>query len=465
MKLLDLRTIFFIAGMLYLLMPLVVWVALREQKSPVVTLWCVGGEVFGMALVLLGLRGHWPDFLTYEVANLALVAGNLTRIQALSTELEKPISRALFIGIPLGFIVVFASIRAIFANSLLPFVFASLLLAFMLGWIAMLAHELADRDNLKNVRVLEGLAWLLMLLLLLRAFEVTSGWSEKGLFIASPIATALTLMAVITSVLANTSFLGLFVERSTRERLLLVREQTRREENDRLSRQIADLDRQRAMGMLSSSLHHELNQPLTNMLLLTERAELEAGRQGDPGSGYARFTEGIQRNLRFALAIIERARGFVKSENIEYRVVSLQEIHASVMAILADWLRSGNVEVRLSQPDDPLRVRGDIVQLSQILVNLYRNAVQACAGQAKPLLAISIGQDEGEGFVRVHDSGPGFSEQSLRQAGTPFFTTKADGLGIGLSIVRNIMQKHRGELKLANAENGGAVVEICLPLA
>jgi two-component system sensor kinase FixL len=108
-------------------------------------------------------------------------------------------------------------------------------------------------------------------------------------------------------------------------------------------------------------------------------------------------------------------------------------------------------------------VHGDKVQLSQIVLNVYRNAIQAMANSSVRIINVSIDRDEQRVFLRVHDSGAGLDESLKTKVGQPFFTTKEDGLGVGLSISKTIAEMHSGSLTITNAVGGGALAELNLP--
>jgi C4-dicarboxylate-specific signal transduction histidine kinase len=108
-------------------------------------------------------------------------------------------------------------------------------------------------------------------------------------------------------------------------------------------------------------------------------------------------------------------------------------------------------------------VHGDKVQLSQIVLNVYRNALQAMeAGEVRKIF-VSLAHEDNRVVMRVHDSGPGLSDGIKNQVGQPFVTSKVDGLGVGLSISKTIAEMHSGSLTITNAVGGGALVELNLP--
>lgn len=106
---------------------------------------------------------------------------------------------------------------------------------------------------------------------------------------------------------------------------------------------------------------------------------------------------------------------------------------------------------------------GDSIQLSQILLNLYRNAMQAMQGQSRKEIEVRFSCDDQKVCVYVKDNGPGLAPDMIGRVGTPFLTSKADGLGVGFSISRSLAQQHGGQLSIDNAPDGGALAELRLP--
>jgi C4-dicarboxylate-specific signal transduction histidine kinase len=103
------------------------------------------------------------------------------------------------------------------------------------------------------------------------------------------------------------------------------------------------------------------------------------------------------------------------------------------------------------------------VQLSQIVLNVYRNAIQAMSTEKVRRITVSLERDPQRVVLRVRDSGPGLNESLRDHVGHPFVTTKDDGLGVGLSISKTIAKMHSGSLTITNAVGGGALVELNLP--
>jgi C4-dicarboxylate-specific signal transduction histidine kinase len=111
----------------------------------------------------------------------------------------------------------------------------------------------------------------------------------------------------------------------------------------------------------------------------------------------------------------------------------------------------------------PVWVAGDEVELSQVLTNVFRNALEAMSGSRKRILKIHLHTDPLNAHLLLEDSGTGLAEEATERAGQAFFSTKEHGLGIGLSLCHAIVSRHDGTLELLNAQGGGASLRLVLP--
>lgn len=465
MNIFDTRTAFLIAGLLYFLMPLVVWMALRTQKTTSIAQWCIGGELFGLGLLLISLRSQVPDWISYDLAALCMHVGNVTRIQAMQNELGKPMSRPVFAGVVSIFWLGYETGRIIEPYGSYHFVWSLLAIAFQSLWIAHLSRQLAAKESIDSARWL-SLAYLPMAVILcVRVLQVVSGSASHGPLIDEYTNMGMALLGIVAAVVGNTSFLGIYAERASRQQIQKAKEDARREETARLGRQIAHLDRQRGLGLIAQSLAHELSQPLTNINIIAERAELKAIHEKGPDSPFVQYAADILRNTQVAVDIMNRIRGYIKAKDIEFQPVSLQQVCTNVTHLMNDWLRSEQIGLEIQITEQDLWVQGDPVQLSQILFNLLRNAGQACSHRPQPRITLRLYTEGDHAMVQVQDNGSGFSPQALLNDTKQFVSTKIDGLGVGLSISSHIAELHHGSLSLNNAPEGGAQVTVSLPLS
>ena len=234
-------------------------------------------------------------------------------------------------------------------------------------------------------------------------------------------------------------------------------------EGRRLSDQIDQLDRQRSLGQMSTSLGHELNQPLT--AILTNAQVMQMGLQTGQMET-AKFEELLGRvvhNTRRASDIIERIRSYIRPNQTEHRRVDMQQLVLDALDLMEADARQHQVLFKFVHAGDPVQVQGDVIQLSQVLLNALRNAIEALQQVALREIEIQISVVQDQMSLTITDTGPGLPAQDLEKVGTPFFSTKDDGLGLGLSISRNIMAKHQGTLRIANADPLGVCVTLTLP--
>lgn len=458
---LHLPTAYFIAGILYLVMPLFVWVILRHQRERTNTLWCLGGLSFGLSLVLLGLRGKVPDVLTHGFALWLLVVGPLLRAGALRIQLQKPLRLMKILGPSLVFFAVYVLFNSVLNNDSLRFIWSNLGTSAAVGWLALTAREVARRHRSTSAHWVFVAYLTLSVLLGLRVITTTLGLVQAEAMAADALSVLLIASAVVTSIVGNIGFLGMSIERMNREALEAAKTQARQEEANRLSDQIAQLDRRRSVGEIAASLAHELSQPLTNIYLIADRMELALQQRQD--ESMKQYFVDLNRNTQKAGDILGRIRTFIRSRHTHFERVDISQIITDVSALIHDLAHNESVDLEVSLPPEPLAVQADPVQLSQILMNVLRNAIQATQGQAYRQLKIRAWREGAMALISLTDNGPGLPAANLDQAGRPFFTTKNDGLGVGLSISKSIAHQHGGSLSIGNSPSGGAVVELQLP--
>ncbi|MFO1111115.1 MAG: sensor histidine kinase [Bradyrhizobium sp.] len=231
--------------------------------------------------------------------------------------------------------------------------------------------------------------------------------------------------------------------------------------------ELAHVNRQATTGELSSSIAHELNQPLGSILTNAETAELILKSANPDLAEISEILADIKRDDRRAGEVIRRLRGFLKRTPFEARDVDINEIMGEAFKFLSVQASARNVALYLQTAPGALHIKGDPVQLQQVILNLIVNSMDALA--AIPYGRTVIGRTEMNGGAKVEisisDSGPGIPADKIAQVFDPFFTTKDQGMGIGLSIARTIVLAHKGQIWAENQSGGGAAFRFTLPLA
>ncbi|HIE5715876.1 TPA: two-component system sensor histidine kinase DctB [Pseudomonas aeruginosa] len=218
-----------------------------------------------------------------------------------------------------------------------------------------------------------------------------------------------------------------------------------------------------ALGTMSASISHELNQPLAAIRSYADNARvlLDHQRTEDARGNLEQISDLTTRMASIIAHLKAYARGARRApENVQ-----LQPAIEDALSMVASRRRAMNVELLRDVPDAPLWVQAGETRLRQILGNLLTNALDALAEKAPPRrLWVIASQDQHGVTLTLRDNGPGFSEDALAHAHEPFFTTKttAKGLGLGLAICDNLLRALGGRLGMGNHLEGGAVVRLHL---
>lgn len=231
-----------------------------------------------------------------------------------------------------------------------------------------------------------------------------------------------------------------------------------------LQAELAHVGRVSEMGTLATSLAHELNQPLTAIANYVETARdlLEDTSPGTIETVREALTECATQSVR-AGQIVRRLRDFISRGESERRVESLSRLisEASALALIGAGERGVEVDVKLGRGTDKVLV--DRIQIQQVLLNLIRNAVEAMVGSETRRLEISSGRSD-DGFVEViiADSGPGLAPEVGERLFQPFVSTKAEGMGLGLSICHTIVTGDGGRIWTESSALGGTAFHFTL---
>ncbi len=237
-----------------------------------------------------------------------------------------------------------------------------------------------------------------------------------------------------------------------------------------LREQLLHASRVSAMGEMGAGLAHELNQPLTATANFLGAAHMRLGMSDVDGGSPDQVRKLVElANLEVLRAgeIIRRMRAFVARGELNIRASALNELIGDALQLA--WLGTRHAGVHLHyqpSPSAPL-VLADHVQIQQVLVNIISNALETFVVDRteKPEIMIFVmEQGDDNVLIRLLDNGPGFPSTIIGRPFEAFVSTKARGLGLGLSICRRIVEGHGGTLTLANRPEGGAVIEFTLPV-
>lgn len=234
-----------------------------------------------------------------------------------------------------------------------------------------------------------------------------------------------------------------------------------------LQSEIAHVSRLSAMGEMASALAHELNQPLAAISNYMKGSRRLLASSEDPNA--AKIATAMDRAAEQALRagqIIRRLRDFVARGESEKRVESLSKLIEEAGALGLTGAREQGILLRFNLNPDCDLVLVDRVQIQQVLVNLFRNALEAMAHTTRRELVVANSRAAEDMIeVEVSDTGHGFSDDVRTKLFQTFFTTKETGMGVGLSISRTIVEAHGGRMSVESNPSGGATFRFTLPAA
>jgi two-component system sensor kinase FixL len=231
--------------------------------------------------------------------------------------------------------------------------------------------------------------------------------------------------------------------------------------------ELAHLTRISTMGELAASLAHELNQPLTAILSNAQAAQrFMVADPADLEEVRAILKDIVHDDTR-AGEVIRRMRALVRKEHLEVVPLDLPSVINDVVHLLHSDAVLHNVRVELEVNHELPPVKGDKVQLQQVVLNLLLNAFDAmkdCPANERQVLVRAELDGAGMTKITMRDRGTGLTVDKLDRIFQPFYTTKRDGLGMGLSISRSIIEAHGGRLWAENNLDRGATFYFTLPL-
>lgn len=229
--------------------------------------------------------------------------------------------------------------------------------------------------------------------------------------------------------------------------------------------QLAHAARITSLGQLATGIAHELNQPLSAITNYAAGCQLLLEDANPNLEQIHTHVTQVSRAALRAGAILRRMRNFLRPDQTCIEAIDVNTLVGEVLNFFRHETARANVQVQLELAPQLPNVAADAIQIQQVLVNLIQNAIQAPASCDQPQRQVTIRTIYSAGKVQVDvsDNGPGFGDADLDTLLSPFFTTKENGLGMGLAISRAIIDEHGGQLWGSNAQYGGAIVSFALP--
>ncbi len=236
---------------------------------------------------------------------------------------------------------------------------------------------------------------------------------------------------------------------------------------DQVRSELAHVARVTSLGALAASITHEVNQPLAG--IVTNASTCLRMLAADPPNldGARETARRTIRDGHRASNVVTRLRGLFGKTSVGTEPVDLNEAAREVVALSAGELQRARVVVRQELAENLPAVLGDRVQLQQVILNLLLNAADAMDGveDRSRLVTVTTERDDGGVRLAVQDAGPGFGLEDAERLFQPFYTTKPEGMGMGLSVSRSIVEWHRGRLRATANQGRGATFAFTIPTA
>jgi C4-dicarboxylate-specific signal transduction histidine kinase len=238
-------------------------------------------------------------------------------------------------------------------------------------------------------------------------------------------------------------------------------------ERKRAEAELAHANRVATMGQLAASIAHEVNQPIAAALMNAGTAARSLARQPPNLEEARQAIDHIIKDGKRAADIVSRIRDFSKKAPTQNEGLEINEAILEIAGLARAAISDHSVLVKMQLSEGLPRILGDRVQLQQVILNLIMNAIEAMSEVSEGSRELSISTSEAESgsvLVAISDSGPGLPQANIERLFEAFHTTKASGLGMGLSICRSIIDAHGGRLWATPNEPRGAAFYVTLPI-
>lgn len=458
-----------ILALLYLVLPINTWVALSGKRTASTSLWCIGGLLGGLGLVLIGGRNTFPPPLAYHLGNSLFLGSFLVRIHALRLELGRSggvrwlwawviLDAALFALLDAWGVELIVSIYNRATQTLAVCVFVAL------TWRV---SKQESSGHAVAITVVYGA----VALVLLRRLVLTVGSDFPGIYqiYSSPqdrgdVALS-ALVGVLTAIVGHFSFMGLMLQRTLHQQSMAAALRAQQEERQRQSQRLAHLERQHTLSVLSESLGKALAQPLTTSLIHAQLAQRSLKSGAVDADFLSRQLTLIIEACKRTSQLIERIRSFIRPASTQLEAINLQQLVHEMWELVQQAAMIQHVQVSLPRDHQRAFVLGDPVQLSQVVMSVLHNAVESLSKATVRQLKVALEPANDQVLLRVQYTSAWQPPEVPSQADTLFAALWSGGSGMSLSIASHIVEHHQGQLRIGSTPQGDTLMEIQLPLA
>lgn len=472
---LDIRTIYMMNAVMYLMLHGIIWVSLARYQSRLVTLWSAGGIVSAAGVVFLGSEGWIPDWMVAVFGQVLVAAGNFGRQFAMRSIDGSPSRRWLW-GHGLFNLVYLAVNGALFFSGASRVLMMAVFFAFYT--ISCLDFYLAGRAigrsrDSAGARSVKWSGLVLSATLGIKCLSVLAGWGAADLYDNSWDQLVLFAGQFLGISLMNFGLMQMLVDQFQQERthtehaLLAQRERTAQAEQESMDltqllrereeiiRQLTLSNKSAGMGALMSSIAHEVNQPLTAVVL---KSELIESYLDDPkyANEVRKLCAQVRDDTHRAGAMIRTLRSMFNIGRGSFDKLDFAGLLGDVARIVRNHVGLQGILLEIDSPEH-VWLTGDATQLQQVVLNLFNNAIQAVKGRDAPHIQVQCRLSEGEVVLRVQDNGCGIDPQARADVFNLFKSARSRHMGVGLWLSQAVVQSHGGKLDFESTPGEGTV--------
>jgi signal transduction histidine kinase len=471
----DIASLYLILALFFFLLPIAVYVATAEFRDRQVYWWCIGGLGTSLGFLLVGLRDHIPDVLSFYVAHVFFAIGFSFRSLSLRLDISTNIQRTVLIYAVIGttYVLVFSFLVYTQATESLRLSWAHAYLVLMSFDLLFISQSIYRELKNKGGKLIAWMAIFILIGLLVRMVGYHSALGGVGVFEKGMDQYIGIFSILFGYVLGNFGFVQLRFEKFweikkvTDAQLADTHSKNKTledilEEKNALMRTLSLSAKANSMGTMLGAIAHEINQPLSAIRLNTEMLMTLNRRSGDR-EGFQESLEHILEDNDRAAVVVSSLRKFFVKGSSEFAPLDMSHLVIDAHRILLPEARLQGVNVQADIEED-LWVKADQNQLQMVVLNLINNAVDAVTSvSGEKLVFIRLFQRENSIIFEVSDNGFGVPSDRIATIFELFHTTKEKGMGMGLWLSRAIMDSHEGSIRLLKGPEDETLFQVALP--
>jgi signal transduction histidine kinase len=455
------HTTLFVAAALYFILPLnVLWI-LWTHRSASIYYWCLGSLCACFGILFLGFRTHLPIAITFHIANTLILCSFVLWAQSIKYLLKSPWPHSIVLAmVALAFVYYSASYLLLepFTRGLA----VRLALGVLAIYVAWLALQIYQQSKSHNALII-GAAYTITGIALLTFLFAGGPSSQPSPFSNTWNASFLAITALLMAAAGHFSYVGMILDDTKLEQTQKKTEAYVISHFQQLKKKMASLETQHRLRLVAGSLAHELNQPLTVILTHSQIISRALATQKVQAETLSVMLDKIAHNIHRVSSILDRIRNIHRSDPDPMTTIAINDCIVIAIEQLQDMVEKYQVRVEWIPQKPSPDALGDSVQISQVLVNLCRNAIQAMRESETRVLKIHTSTSASSTTLVVSDTGPGIPFNPIEKLKEAFHQSSRQGLGMGLIISQMIIERHQGRMRFANHEGRGLSVSIEIP--